>query len=68
MRWLRKAVLRYAGVIALHDEAAAYANKAETLRQARKTDRGWDMLAITTAFKIPCWKGLSQGLSQPIQP
>jgi len=32
MRWLRKAVLRSAGVIALHDEAAAYAKETATLR------------------------------------
>jgi uncharacterized membrane protein len=58
MRWLRKAVLRSAGVIALHDEAAAYAKETETLRQARKADRGWDTVAITTAFKITMLEGL----------
>src|SRR5579872_7365928 len=34
MRWLRKAVLRAAGVIPLHDEAAAYAKETAALRQA----------------------------------
>ena len=29
MRWLRKAVLRAAGIIALHDETAAYAERAD---------------------------------------
>ena len=32
MRWLRKAVLRSAGVIALHDEEAAYAKETANLR------------------------------------
>ena len=32
MRWLRKAILRAAGLIALHDEEAAFAKK--TLRCA----------------------------------
>jgi uncharacterized membrane protein len=33
MRWLRKAILRAAGVIAFHDEAAAYAKETESLRK-----------------------------------
>jgi uncharacterized membrane protein len=32
MRWLRKAILRAAGVIALHDEAAAYAQETAQLQ------------------------------------
>src|ERR1700675_1888113 len=36
-RWLRKAILRSAGVIPLHDEAAAFATGTEKLReQARR--------------------------------
>src|SRR5271168_4399441 len=31
-RWLRKAILRAAGLIALHDEEAAFADTAERLR------------------------------------
>src|SRR5437867_3722119 len=34
MRWLRKAILRAAGVIALHDEAAAFADQSAALRAA----------------------------------
>src|SRR3979411_3170669 len=37
MRWLRKAILRAAGVIPLHDEAAAFAGETAELRaQARR--------------------------------
>src|SRR3978361_309574 len=32
MRWLRKAILRAAGVIPLHDEAAVFRNQAANLR------------------------------------
>ena len=32
MRWLRKAILRAAGVIALHDENATYAKESAALR------------------------------------
>src|SRR5262252_8066965 len=36
LRWLHKAVLRSAGVVALHDENRAYANTLEELRDARE--------------------------------
>src|ERR1700692_1812774 len=32
MRWLRKAILRAAGIIALHDETAAFASETAELR------------------------------------
>src|SRR6202163_3767148 len=34
MRWLRKAILRAAGVIPLHDEDAIFANETRTLSQS----------------------------------
>jgi uncharacterized membrane protein len=58
MRWLRKAVLRSAGVIPLHDEEAAFAKETALLRQARRVDRGWDGVAIATAFKITMLEGV----------
>jgi uncharacterized membrane protein len=33
MRWLRKAILRAAGIIAVHDEAIAFAAETEELRE-----------------------------------
>ena len=58
MRWLRKAVLRSAGVIPLHDEEALYAKQTVSLRQAARTGRRWDAVAIATAFKITMLEGI----------
>ncbi len=58
MRWLRKAILRSAGVIPLHDEEAAYEKETETLRQIGGGRTGWDTVAIATAFKITMLEGL----------
>ncbi|MGH8115207.1 MAG: COG4280 domain-containing protein, partial [Rhodanobacteraceae bacterium] len=58
MRWLRKAILRAAGVLARHDEAAIYDKHAQMLRQFGGTGRGWDKIAFATAFKITMLEGL----------
>jgi Ca2+/H+ antiporter, TMEM165/GDT1 family len=58
MRWLRKAILRAAGVIPLHDEKATFAKETASLQQARRIDRGWDGIAIATAFKITILEGV----------
>jgi uncharacterized membrane protein len=59
MRWLRKAVLRAAGIIALHDEGATYVKETEALRRLGGGDRRhWDTVAVATAFKITMLEGL----------
>jgi uncharacterized membrane protein len=58
MRWLRKAVLRAAGVIALHDEEKAYAKESGLLRAKGDFTRGWDRVAVSTAFKITMIEGI----------
>jgi Ca2+/H+ antiporter, TMEM165/GDT1 family len=58
MRWLRKAILRAAGVIALHDEAAIYTEQEDALRQMASSGSGWDKLAFATAFKITMLEGI----------
>ena len=58
MRWLRKAILRSAGVIPLHDEDAIYSRQTESLRKFGKRGRGWDKVAIATAFKITMLEGI----------
>ncbi len=58
MRWLRKAILRSAGVIALHDETAAYAKETETMRAAPAPASAWDSIAVLAAFKITMLEGI----------
>lgn len=57
MRWLRKAILRAAGRIALHDEEMAFANETETLAR-QKADRRADYLAGLAAFKAVLLEGV----------
>lgn len=58
LRWLRKAVLRSAGVIALHDETATYAKQTESLRTQAPVKGGRDKIAFVTSFKIVMLEGI----------
>ncbi len=58
MRWLRKAVLRSAGIIPLHDEDAAYAKQAAALQGIGAFGGGWDRVAVRTAFNITMIEGI----------
>jgi uncharacterized membrane protein len=59
MRWLRKAILRSAGVIPLHDEAKAYAAETAELREhERRREARLDWLAGVTSFKAVLLEGL----------
>jgi uncharacterized membrane protein len=52
MRWLRKAILRAAHFIALHDEDKAFADESNLLQaEARAHARGADFIAALAAFK-----------------
>jgi uncharacterized membrane protein len=60
LQWLRKAVLRAAGYVALHDEEAIYARTVTGARSAG-TDRRWavdDWYAFTVVFKSVLLEGL----------
>src|SRR5450755_619301 len=71
MRWLRKAILRAAGVIGLHDETAIYAKETAILsaqsplppgeggpERSEGTGEGLDTFAIATSFKAVTLEGL----------
>ena len=59
MGWLRKAVLRAAGIIALHDENAAFAAETANLSDASVPRRsGFDWLGGVMAFKAVLLEGL----------
>jgi uncharacterized membrane protein len=59
MRWLRKAILRAAAVIPLHDEAAAFAAEAAQLRAAGPAaSLALDPVAVATTFKAVVLEGV----------
>jgi Ca2+/H+ antiporter, TMEM165/GDT1 family len=59
LRWLRKAILRSAGVIPLHDEAMTFAAETAELReQARRDKTRLDWLASLASFKAVLLEGL----------
>ena len=56
MRWLRKAILRSAGLIALHDEEAAFAKETASPARSRCSladGTGWPSPPRSTS---PCWR------------
>lgn len=57
MRWLRKAILRSAGHLALHDEDAAFAKETGLLEQQKSLRRA-NYLAGTAAFKAVLLEGV----------
>jgi uncharacterized membrane protein len=58
LQWLRKAILRGAGLKALHDEREAYEHELAAARQAGEVDPGFDGYAFTIAFKGVLLEGL----------
>jgi Ca2+/H+ antiporter, TMEM165/GDT1 family len=59
LRWLRKAILRAIGVVALHDEDAAFARETRELTSAQpRQANGLDWVAAVTAFKAVLLEGI----------
>jgi Ca2+/H+ antiporter, TMEM165/GDT1 family len=59
MRWLRKAILRAAGLVSPHDETAIFATETAELReQARHNEARLDWLAGLASFKAVVLEGL----------
>jgi uncharacterized membrane protein len=59
MRWLRKAILRAAEIIPLHDGTTVFRNETANLRLTGVTKRyGVDPLAAATAFKAVLLEGV----------
>ncbi len=57
LQWLRKAVLRAAGLKALHDEAATFAEERTAAAEA-PTEEGFDSYAFAISFKAVLLEGL----------
>jgi uncharacterized membrane protein len=58
LQWLRKAILRAAGLKALHDEREAFEHELAAARAAGATDLGFDGYSFTIAFKGVFLEGL----------
>src|SRR5437764_11819882 len=58
LQWLRKAILRAAGLKALHDEREAYEHEREAARAAGRALDGFDPYSFTIAFKGVLLEGL----------
>ena len=58
LRWLRKAILRYAGTIALHDESAIYAKQVNALGDAPPAARRIDRIGFAVAYTAVALEGL----------
>src|SRR6188472_1568435 len=59
LQWLRKAILRASGYLALHDEAAAFETERDRARRGARSGRdGIDWYAFTVAFKGVFLEGL----------
>jgi Ca2+/H+ antiporter, TMEM165/GDT1 family len=58
LRWLRKAILRSAGVIPLHDETAAFAKETAAMHSHGSIGGGWDRIAFAASFQITMLEGM----------
>ena len=57
LRWLRKAILRSAGFIPLHDEQATFAKNSAAMRTLGTGNSTWDKIAFAAAFNITMLEG-----------
>src|SRR5262249_22597932 len=57
LQWLRKAILRAGGVLALHDEEAIYTREVAAARSSAR-DSGFDSYAFAISFKAVLLEGL----------
>ena len=57
LRWLRKAVLRFAGIIALHDEERIYQREIAELRARGESRTGFDRIGAVVAYKAVLLEG-----------
>ena len=58
LRWLRKAVLRFAGIVALHDEEEIYRKEVAELRSQGRRKTEWDWVGMIVAYKAVLLEGI----------
>src|SRR6267378_1697924 len=58
LRWLRKAILRFAGIVALHDEEEIYRREVAELRAQGLSRTAWDWVGMIVAYKATLLEGI----------
>lgn len=58
LRWLRKALLRFAGIVALHDEELIYQREIRELRAQGLRRTEFDWIGMTLAYKTVLLEGV----------
>ena len=58
VRWLRKSVLRFAGIVALHDEEVIYQREVAELRAQGLSPTRWDNIGFWFSYKAVLLEGL----------
>jgi len=58
LRWLRKAVLRFAGIVALHDEEEIYRREVAELRAQGLRRTAWDWVGMVVSYKAVLLEGI----------
>src|SRR5262249_49003518 len=61
MRWLRKAILRFSGIIATYDEELISQREAAELRAAGQVPKRWDNIGFWFAATVWCLFTLGDG-------
>lgn len=57
LRWLRKAILRFAGIVALHDEERIYLKEVADLKARGLEPAGFDRIGAIVAYKAVLLEG-----------
>lgn len=57
LRWLRKAILRFAGIVALHDEERIYQEELRSLRERGLEPTKFDTVGAVVAYKAVLLEG-----------
>jgi uncharacterized membrane protein len=57
LRWLRKAILRFAGIVAIHDEELIYQRELAALRAEGKQRMDFDRIGALVAYKAVLLEG-----------
>ncbi|MEA2642393.1 MAG: hypothetical protein QOF51_3787 [Chloroflexota bacterium] len=58
LKWLRKGILRFAGIVAFHDEELIYQKQVAALRAEGKSMQGFDKFSFFVSYKATLLEGM----------